>query len=160
MSEARFHQELTLSVGCPQNQGELTLCGKRLTYSAPASLQGKGAGTNPEELLISAVGACFSLTLAAVLSARRLPAESLKVAADGVVARGSALEFRSVTVHPTLYAAALDRAEDYRKAAEAALKHCFIGGLISHKVAYRLGQLTLAQAAETTPEPRLRRRGN
>lgn len=158
MNEANFHQELTMSVGRPQNEGELTLCGEPLPYSAPASLNGKGVGTNPEELLISAVGACFSLTLAAILSARKLPAESLKVAADGVVVRGSALEFQSLTVRPTIYAAAEDRADDYRRAAETARQRCFIGGLISAKVAYRLGDVVLVPAvAEKPPLPRLLR---
>ncbi|HSN17206.1 MAG TPA: OsmC family protein [Gammaproteobacteria bacterium] len=158
MDQANFHQELTMSVDHPQNEGELTLCGEALPYSAPASLNGKGVGTNPEELLISAVGACFSLTLAATLSARKLPAERLKVAADGVVVRGPALEFQSLTVHPTIYAAAEDRADDYRRAAEAALQRCFIGGLISAKVAYHLGDVALVPAVtEKPPRPRLLR---
>lgn len=158
MNEADFHQILTVSVGRPRNEGELTLGGERLRYSAPASLNGKGVGTNPEELLISAVGACFSLTLAAILSVRKLPAASLEVAVDGVVAHGPALEFRSVTVHPSVYAAAGDRADDYRRAAEAALQRCFIGGLISAKVAYRLGEVTLVPAvADELPVPRLLR---
>jgi organic hydroperoxide reductase OsmC/OhrA len=155
MNDIKFHQELTISVGRPQNEGELTLGGARLPYSAPASLHGKGTSTNPEELLISAVGACFSLTLAGVLSARHLPATRLKVAADGVVVRETALEFRSLTVHPTFYGAAPEHAADYRQAAETALKRCFIGSLISPKVKYCLGEITLMETpADAPPAPK------
>lgn len=158
MNHINFHQELTMSVGRPQNQGELTLCDERLSYSATALLRGEGMGTNPEELLTSAVGACFSRTLAAVLSVQQLPAESLKVVVDGVVVQEPALEFRSLTVNPTVYGAVQGRAKDYHRAAETALNHCFIGNLISHKVAYRLGELTLvAVAAEQSHGPRILR---
>lgn len=151
MNGIDFHQELTMSVGRSRNQGELTLCDVRLPYSATALLRGEGMGTNPEELLISAMGACFSRALAALLSARQLPAESLKVAVDGVVVQEPALEFRSLTVNLTVYGAVQGRAKEYRQAAETALNHCFIGGLISHKVACRIGELTLATAAVEQP---------
>lgn len=63
MNKMVFQKHLTMSVGKPQNEGELTLGGKPITCSAPAVMNGRGVGTNPEELLVSAVAACYSLTL-------------------------------------------------------------------------------------------------
>lgn len=42
---------------------------------------GRGVGTNPEELLVSALASCYSATLYAVLQRAHLPVDSLKVAA-------------------------------------------------------------------------------
>ena len=37
------------------------------SFSIPSSLEGVGQGTNPDELLVSAAGSCFTISLAATL---------------------------------------------------------------------------------------------
>ena len=53
-------------------------------YSAPGSMGGKGVGASPETLLISAVTACYSLTLLAYLQKRRLPYREIEVKTEGM----------------------------------------------------------------------------
>jgi osmotically inducible protein OsmC len=48
-------------------------------------MEGRGVGTTPEELLVSAVSSCYGATLFAVVRRARLPVDLLKVDARGVV---------------------------------------------------------------------------
>ena len=70
MAELSFTSKLTWSGG---SQGVVETGGQSLQFSMPASMGGLGVGTSPEELLLSAVGSCYTATLAGLTEARRLP---------------------------------------------------------------------------------------
>lgn len=145
MDEMVFQNRLTMSVGKPQNEGEVTLGGKLIRCSAPAVMNGKGVGTNPEELLISAVAACFSLTFAGVLQSRKLPAESIQTEVEGIVIRDKGLRFERIIVSPVIYDADRKLEPEYQAAAEFARERCFIGSTVKQSLDYVLGNVTFAQ---------------
>lgn len=55
------------------------------SISIPKSMAGPGVGTNPDELLLSASGACYTITLAAMLERNEIPTEAIKVDSEGIV---------------------------------------------------------------------------
>jgi len=116
-------------------------------YSVPASMGGRGAGSNPEELLVSAVGACYSATLFDVLRRADLPASGVRIAASGVVTdypkQG---RFARLSVSPTIVDGDPSRLDEYEDAAAAAQRRCFIGRTIAGNVDYELGPVVVAAA--------------
>jgi len=62
MPDQLFASKLTWSGG-RSSSGMVEAGGQSLRFSVPASMGGVGAGTNPEDLLTSAVGSCYTATL-------------------------------------------------------------------------------------------------
>ncbi|MEO8968076.1 MAG: OsmC family protein, partial [Solirubrobacteraceae bacterium] len=85
MNELRFEIELRWSGTGRDGWGEILTDDLALELSAPVSMGGRGIGTNPEELLVSAVSSCYTATLFAILDRAKLPVESLTVDASGSV---------------------------------------------------------------------------
>ena len=130
--------------------GVLETGGRQIEYSAPATMGGSGDGTNPEELLLSAVATCYTLGLSRLLRKRDLPATSLSVRAHGAVSGYPlAATFARIIVSPTIAGADATRATDYETAARVARDRCFIGKTLSASVSYEIGTVTLA-----TPDAR------
>src|SRR5689334_983706 len=82
---------------------------------------GRGVGTNPEELLVSAVSSCYTATLFGVLNRAKLPVDSLVVKASGTVTGlpGRA-RFAGIVVTPTILGGDLVRQREYEAAARGA----------------------------------------
>lgn len=60
-----FQQQLTW--GSTRNEiGEVVIGGTPIPFSIPQDLQGPGAGTNPDELLLSSAAGCYIMTLGAM----------------------------------------------------------------------------------------------
>src|SRR5437763_4844644 len=70
----------------------------------PEGLGGAAGRTNPEEMLISAVAACYSITLAVLAERRRLPVSRIDLTARGEVVRqpGGTLKFVSISLAPRI----------------------------------------------------------
>lgn len=145
MDKMVFQKCLTMSVGKPQNEGEITLGGQSIACSAPAVMNGKGVGTNPEELLVSAVAACYSLTFAGILQSRKLPADGIETNAEGTVIRDKGLHFDRISVSPAIHGADRKREPEYQAAAEFARERCFIGSTVKKSLDYVLGSVTLVE---------------
>jgi uncharacterized protein (DUF2249 family)/organic hydroperoxide reductase OsmC/OhrA len=111
---------------------------------------GVGEGTSPEELLLSAVGSCFTATLAGLTGARRLPAASIEVRVEGTVSDypGPTARVSAITVNPTFVGIESGREKDYESAAMTARERCFIGKHLGPQVSYRVGEV---EFAEETP---------
>ena len=76
---------------------------KRLSYSAPAEMGGLGYGANPETLLLSAVGSCYSITLSRIFKNADLPFSRIHVTADGsVIGFPREMQFTTISVHPEI----------------------------------------------------------
>lgn len=146
----RFPVEITWSGRGRDGAGRIEGGDAELEYSVPASMGGSGSGTNPEELLVSAVGTCYSATLYGALHRAGLPATGVHVQAVGTVTGyPEHARFAELTVSPTITGADAARAYEYEQAAQAAHDRCFIGGTIAAVVDYRVGRVTVepAQAA-------------
>lgn len=117
---------------------------KRLSYSAPAEMGGLGYGANPETLLLSAVGSCYSITLSRILKNADLPFSRIHVTADGsVVGFPREMRFTTISVHPEIRDADRNRAEEYAQAAQRARDRCFIGSVVRDSLDYRVGEVKL-----------------
>jgi peroxiredoxin-like protein len=144
MSDLPFSVTLDWHGNGRDGDGILGLGGAALTYSAPASMGGSGNGTNPEELLVAAVASCYSVTLAMLLRAAKLPVGRLAVRGEGLVSGfPSAMRFASIRVHPSIGGADPARREAYLEAARQARDRCFIGRSVRDSLDYSVGEVSV-----------------
>ena len=147
MHELPFQVELEWSGGGREGAGRIVTDDLELELSTPASMGGRGVGTNPEELLVCAVSSCFTATLSGVLRRAGLPASSLSVDARGIVGGypGRA-RFEQIVVSPTIVDGDPGRIHEYEQAAADAHERCFIGHTLADRVDYRVGWVAVAPA--------------
>ena len=127
-----------------EGEGELALGGTELRYSAPASMGGKGVGASPEDLLLSAVTACYSGTLMRILAEKHLPAASVHLETEGVVENfPEKAKFAQITVNPTIHGGDAGATTRYREAAELARERCFIGRTVRDYLTYCVGEVVV-----------------
>jgi peroxiredoxin-like protein len=150
VKDLRFDVHLTWQGPRGSRRGTLETGGQAISWSVPASMGGLGTGTSPEELLLGAVGSCYSATLGGVLRQRGLPASNVRTRVEGTVTGyPEATRFAEIRVHPTIDRGDPGRTAEYREAALAARDRCFIGSLVRPKVAYEVGSV----AVEGDPSP-------
>ncbi|MGH7765714.1 MAG: OsmC family protein [Candidatus Dormibacteraceae bacterium] len=125
--------------------GHLTASDHSYEFSAPLAMGGRGIGTSPEELLTSAVCACFTSTFFALLTKARLPAERVTVVARGKVIAipGEQARFAEVRVNPTVRGGETGRLEEYAMLACKARDRCFIGRTLRGNVLYEVGEVSV-----------------
>ena len=127
-----------------ERRGSVDTGGQTVAWSVPASMGGLGEGTSPEELLLAAVGTCYSATLAGALRRRRLPVGRVRLAVHGTVASyPEQTRFARVVVHPTLAGADPERSSEYQEAAREARDRCFIGHSLRPDIAYDVGAVAI-----------------
>jgi peroxiredoxin-like protein len=148
MNDLRFQIELRWSGTGRDGAGEILTDDLTLELSTPGTMGGRGVGTNPEELLVSAVGSCFTATLSALLDRARLPVDSLAVDASGTVTGlpGRA-RFAGIVVRPTILGGDLTRQPEYETAAGLAHDRCLIGRALAPEVSYEVGPVRVREAA-------------
>jgi peroxiredoxin-like protein len=105
MSEA--HKFTLRSVWTGNGDGDGTLTtewGDTRDYGRPEEMGGKPGRSNPEEMLICSVAACYSITLALLAERRRLPLTQIHVTAEGEVVRqpDQTLKFTRIDLYPEL----------------------------------------------------------
>jgi len=153
--ELSFEVELDWSGTGREGAGRIVTDDLQLELSAPASMGGRGVGTNPEELLVSAVASCYAGTLFWVLRRSGLPAASVSVDAHGTVTGYPGwAHFERIVVSPTIVDGDPTRIYEYERAAADAHDRCFIGRTIAGNVDYQVGWVALAPAesnAATAP---------
>lgn len=147
MRDLTFTTDAVASGVGRERQGSITVDGERIRYSVPAAMGGKGVGASPESLLVSAVTACYSLTLLYYLRKQSLPATDVAVHAEGVVAGHPEKErYARITVNPTIHGAAPEREREYQEMARLARDHCFIGQTVAAGgVSYELAEVSLVR---------------
>lgn len=103
--------------------------------STPSQLDGPGTGANPEELLIAAAANCYLITLAAILSNRKVEYSQLEISSDGIISKdGKHLNFEKIIHKPVIHVANLDSEEAIIQLAERAEKACFISQTLKGNV--------------------------
>jgi peroxiredoxin-like protein len=111
--------------------------GANLDVSVPKELDGPGIGTNPEELLISSANNCYMITLAAMLSNRKIEVEKLEVSSEGVVEKaGGKLQFKQI-IHKPVISIKESTGVTVEKLEEIAIradKACFIGNTLRNSM--------------------------
>ncbi|GHH96869.1 OsmC family protein [Neobacillus kokaensis] len=110
-----------------------------IEVSAPSELDGPGIGSNPEQLLISSSNNCYMITLAAMLSNRKIEVEKLEVHSECVVEKiDGKLHFKQITHKPVFYITADTEAtqEKLNEIAVRAEKACFISQTLRNSVEF------------------------
>jgi organic hydroperoxide reductase OsmC/OhrA len=98
-------------------------------HTGAVELGGKGGATNPEELLMAAVSACFVQTWAIFIGKLKLPIEKPVVDAECAVEKDPAGGFwiSKITVKPQVPAALWgERRADVEKSLSLAEKYCIV----------------------------------
>ena len=105
----------------------------------PAEFGGPGGGTNPEELLTTAIASCFSITFGIMAASRKLPFVDIQTQATGEVHQPNAATFifRKVILKPTITLGAGATDDDAKLAEDLAHKadaYCLITNAVRGKV--------------------------
>lgn len=112
--------------------------GVEVPINVPKEFQGKGGGTNPEELLTSAIAACYSITFGIIAANRKLPVKSVETTATGVVEQnGASFVYKSIAIKPVIYMEGEPTVEQLKQAEEIAHKadgYCIITNAVRGKV--------------------------
>jgi peroxiredoxin-like protein len=113
--------------------------------SAPKDFDGPGVGSNPEELLISSANTCYMITLAAMLSNRKIKVEKLEVDSQGVLGKVEGkFTFKQIIHRPTITIGSVENVtvEKLQELAVRAEEKCFISN-------------TLRKSLEFSVEPKI-----
>lgn len=106
--------------------------------SVPPEFQGPGNGTNPEELLASAVASCYSITFGIIASNRKLNFTNLQTKATGYVNQeGATFTYTKVVLTPTITLPSGSTEDQLKLAEDIAHKadlYCIITNAIRGKV--------------------------
>jgi len=145
MADLSFFIEATTSGSGKDREGVISVDGQEVRYSAPASMGGKGVGVSPETLLISAVTACYSLTLLAYLQKRRLLYARVVIKTEGIVTGFPQDDaYAKIIVNPIIQGGNSSQQQEYQDAAVEARDHCFIGQTVAAGgVDYEVGAVTV-----------------
>lgn len=105
MSEEKHYFPVkSVWTGNSDGDGTLTTDWGQIEYGVPPELTGKPGRSSPEQLLVSAVVSCYSITLALLAEKRRLPMTRIEVAATGEVVRqpDRTLKFTRLILRPKM----------------------------------------------------------
>ena len=120
-----------------QGVGHVQSKGIDTVISVDQSMNGKGVGTNPDELLIASVQSCYLMTLGIHLDSHHIAYESISIRSEGVVTDEGGLHFQSITHYPVLKLAQDADKETYRAAEEvvaSAERYCMIAKALKGNV--------------------------
>lgn len=152
MKAMSFEVDLRWTGTGREGAGEIQADDLTLEVSTPQSMGGRGVGTNPEELLVSAVSSCYTATLFAVLVRTELPVSSLAVSASGtVIGVPRRPRFSHLSVTPTILGGDVARQEEYEAAAVLAHDRCVIGGALAPEVTYEVGPVDVREDVVLAP---------
>lgn len=101
MTTHTFHYEGNWSGG-RRGKGQIQAGNLSSVLSTPASMDGLGQGTNPDELLLSAAGSCYMMTLAFALERRDISFKDLSVTSTGTANDNGGLHFEKIVHHPRI----------------------------------------------------------
>lgn len=116
--------------------------GETFPLSVGKEYGGPGAGTNPEELLTSAIASCWAITFGIIAANRKLPVANIEARAVGEVEQdGMQFTYTKIALRPkiTLDAGATD--EQVAMATDMAHKaemYCIITAAVKGKVGIEL----------------------
>ena len=127
-------------------EGAGTVTSERSRVAAPLSVppefQGPGQGTNPEELLTSAIAGCYTITYGIIAQNRKVPVANVVTEATGEVEQGGAsFTYTKIVLRPvvTLEKGATDAeaamAEDLAHKADL---YCIVTNAVRDKVAIEI----------------------
>ncbi|HET7657060.1 MAG TPA: OsmC family protein [Bacillales bacterium] len=124
MAEHTFHYEGSWSGG-RQGKGHIQSGNLSSVLSTPKQMDGLGEGTNPDELLVSAAGSCYLMTLAFGIERKGVPVKELTITSMGIASDKGGLHFERIIHHPRIVLEAgadddlIEKVEELVKASES-----------------------------------------
>ncbi|QQE80115.1 OsmC family protein [Alicyclobacillus sp. SO9] len=150
MAELNFSITAEWSGTGRDGEGVIDTGGQTIHYAAPDNMGGKGTGTSPEELLLSAVASCYSSTLFALLKKTGMPVEKITIQTEGIVTDYPLkTKFSTLRVHPTVHGGVEALSQRYQEAALTARDKCFIGKSIHGNISYEVGHVLVKPAVQS-----------
>ncbi|HEX7066191.1 MAG TPA: OsmC family protein [Bacillales bacterium] len=101
MAEHLFHYEGSWDGG-RQGKGQIAAGNLSSVITTPASMGGSGEGTNPDELLLSAAGSCYLMTLAFGLEREGISTKALRITSSGTASDEDGLHFKEIVHYPQI----------------------------------------------------------
>ncbi|WP_077596146.1 OsmC family protein [Oceanobacillus kimchii] len=96
----------------------------------PESSGGSGEGADPKELLVTSAAACYTMTLVAMLEARKLPVDQFTMDSEGTNSKEEGFKVIHYP-HITLSANATEKEiRSVNRAFKAADKGCAVGNML------------------------------
>lgn len=117
--------------------GAIDVGGLKTDVSLTESMNGKGIGTNPDEMLVGSVTTCYMMTLGIRLASNNIQYKKMTVDSEGVVIEDEGLRFDRIVHYPTIVLAedtdakTIDTVTDLAYEAEM---HCMIGNALRGNV--------------------------
>ena len=112
--------------------------GGEAEYGVPKYLGGKEGRSNPEEMLLSALVSCYSITLALLFERKRLAHMPIRVHAVGEIVRQAdrTLKFTTIQLHPQITVGDADEAakKTILELAFKAERYCIISNALRGNV--------------------------
>ena len=104
-----FHNKSSWSSGL-KGDGSADVTGTSIPFGVPASMGGDAGRTNPEELLLASVSACYCITLGILTERKRISVKSIVVDAEGTVESqlGGTLKYTAIVIRATIVAESND----------------------------------------------------
>ncbi|WP_163969446.1 OsmC family protein [Oceanobacillus halotolerans] len=84
MAEHHFHLKADWPGG-RNSEGFINAGNLKTKVSIPPEMDGPGAGTNPDEMLLGAAATCYMITLAAMIERANLPLKEMSLTSEGIV---------------------------------------------------------------------------
>ncbi|MBS1717825.1 MAG: OsmC family protein [Armatimonadetes bacterium] len=112
--------------------------GVTIPIAVPPEFEGKGGATNPEELLTSAIGACYTITFGIIASNRKIPVQEINTEVTGEVEQnGASFTYTKVTLSPRIVLESSATDEQLKIAEDMAHKadlYCIVTNAVRGKV--------------------------
>ncbi|EST12886.1 OsmC family protein [Sporolactobacillus laevolacticus] len=89
--------------GSWDGEGQIQTNGLHTTISVDSSMSGRGTGTNPDELLISALASCYMITLGIRLKKEAIAYDHIEIRTEALVTKKGGLHVEKVTHFPIIY---------------------------------------------------------
>ncbi|MCQ5455252.1 OsmC family protein [Bacillus paralicheniformis] len=120
--------------------------------SIPKEMDGPGAGTNPDEMLLGAAATCYIITLAAMMERSGLEKESLTMESEAVVdVTGGVFTYEKIIHRPLIRLpkeAAEKEVQLAGRLAEKAETSCMISRVVQGNVAIELDPKIVVSKAD------------
>lgn len=128
MAEHTFHYEGSWEGG-RAGRGQIKVGDLSSVISTPASMNGLGEGTNPDEMLVGAAGSCYLMTLAFGLESEGVSVEELTMKSMGTASEEGGLHFEKITHRPHIVLSAEadeDQVKKVNRLVEKSEERCMV----------------------------------
>lgn len=110
--------------------GSIDVGNLQTKVSIPKKMDGPEIGTNPSDMLLGAAGACYLITLAAMIERAKLPLDEIGLESEGIVdITNGVITYKAIIHNPHVTLEVDASKEDHEKLAHLvhqADEHCMI----------------------------------